>query len=280
MIGMKGPPAGVFMYFLPGTNRTAATVDEFKKRGLTDRIGECISERIAGHSAQITDLIKGPSGGAGTLVVPMPADGSIVDHPDYFPDHQTWHESQDGSGVWLGYDNRHPPNARGLARRKQTPGYSYDLLDNGDLWECPIIRRCFVLPQIPVYWTSLNGPDLVRRPMPEYEQVWANSQHWITEEITGGMSAPAAIECATQCLALNYRVGLDELSALRLLVTGPTGPIRLVIEAALDFPWLRAAQSGDDPEKKKTYETIRDEWANSWRGLADFFPTTDRATAT
>ena len=274
--------AGVFRYWLSGSRVADVTPGLIRARGLADRLGDCVTGSISTQAAELTDWPSGPDGACGVIICPMPLSGDIVAAPGFAPDRQKWIDL--GEGVWLGWDLEHKPNATGLSRPKTIAGYAFDLLNDGDVWICPTIRRAVWTPAVPCYFSNLDG-ELRPVPRAEYREIWEKSAEWIITELKGGMTIEQAVDCAVRCLGLNYRVGLSELSALELLTNGDDGTTQRVIDSALDIPWFKAAREAPegDPKKKLWRGTLSALWSDSPSssdGAADSSATTSQAAPT
>lgn len=245
---------GTFRYYLPKAEPNKAgrvDIDVVKSRGLWDRLDDSVTGHLARDRYSCNPLAKGPDGGQGLLIVPEPHDGTPVERAEFVPEHQTWLQSERGN-YWIGTDNDHPPTPAGLVRRRVVEGYEHELGD-GNLWECPIIRRAIILPAVPCSYSRMNG-ELTHEPLPEYAPIFQRTLRFASEYAAGSnVPIPDQWELAIACLAINYRVGDEEVSLLRLL---NDRTLKAVLDAAFDIPWLRAALDGSDTQKKRAWDSI------------------------
>jgi hypothetical protein len=138
-------------------------------------------------------------------------------------------------------------------------GYEHELGD-GNTWLCPTIRRAIVFPAVPCSYRRMNGV-LQRQPLAKYAGIFERAQRWAAQYLGGdGVPPEEQWEASIECLRVNYRLGDEEASLLDVL-TDRTMP--LVLDAALDVPWLNEALSGSDPEKKSLLDWLHSELGTS-----------------
>jgi len=219
----------MFCYFLPNIKRVERA--ELAEFGLLDRLDANCHQRQAA---------TGPTGSAGLVVSMSSALG-------YYRDRQKWVPSQCGK-YWIGYEQ--PLTASDLARVEQLDGHSVRLEDGSD-WLIPVARSFVngcVLPQ-----SLALGPDgsVVTEVLPRYvafskraESIWENfiadcktqsGEPVETVEPSESFTVADYFNIAVEALALNYRVGPQEVSLLRLLTTAN---VLRIAQAIIDVPTL------------------------------------------
>lgn len=261
---------GVFRYFLPDTEPLAVTSDVICAKGLGDRLGDLFTPQgPAPRGVQCGKVYRGGPGGlCGTLIVPLPSDGGLVARADYHDD-QTWIKSERGD-YWIGSDPAEPPSPEGLLRTEVVNGYAHTLGD-GREWLCPTIRRGVVFPAVPCGYSRMNG-KLSRRPLSQYVPIFDRAMRWVAGYLGGdGLPPEDQWDAAVECLGINYRVGDEEASILELL---NDNTLRLVVEAAIDLPWLTEAVSGADPTKAEAWRAISSALESTALGVTDASPDT------
>lgn len=268
-------PASTFLYYLPRC--VICDAEELVRRGLADRLAETVCADELRSTLQRSNVTGGPDGGDGKLLVPMPSDRSIPVGAKYDAAAQTWRASAriiDGRpAYWVGWYTDAPPNPRGVRRFEMVDGYD-EILGDGRDWICPTIRSQLTLPGVPCALGRWNG-SYTSEPLPRYQAIWKQSQVWLAAWLSApGLGIEAQLEAAFDCLRLNYRIGHEEITALGLLTTETCG---LVVEAALDLPFLEAAVApGADGQKKNTAAHVLRELQSIAHGRTDDSPTTDR----
>lgn len=275
---------GTFLYYLPGLELDSVTGRptraQIEERGLWDRLDDCISEQIARERCAFSMVEGGPDGKTGLLVVPQPHDGGVIARLGYYAEHQTWMQSQIGN-YWIGTDNDHRPTPGGMARRRLVEGYDCELAD-GQRWQCPTIRTEILTARVPMTY-GMAGESVFGQVQERYREVWRESIRWCvrfledyqTHRMVDLLGSEEAFTGCVRCLAINYRVGVEEVTLLRLL---DDDSMEQIIDAAIDMPTFRDVHSeGGDPAKKKSWEQLLDGWRNSLRGSGDSTPDTPPA---
>lgn len=236
-----------FLYFLPGLGGINPKM--LSDRGLVSRFPA---------EYGVTGSIDGPfadgeicRGGCLVAASNRPA--------RYEPDRQQWMRLANGA-AWVGIeDTELPPGPADLERAVGVAGYSLTLADGND-WRIPLIRRwdpntlahVATLPSA-IAGELVNGKHkFVSAVKPQYAALDAKA-----ESIYAGfldkhtISIDQLMHDASELLALNYRVGVEEVALLGLL----TEPLALkLLGLAIDTPGLRAcgeaiAQSGLIPRQ-------------------------------
>ena len=238
-----------FLYFLPGRVALEPGDDALRETetGLAAVFGEASFD-----VAQVTGA--GPDGNSPGIVVALhpAAEDGVKPRCGYFADAQEWRECPrlPAGGYWLAFERGNPPGPADLARREQIAGHLVRLADGHD-WLVPAARvfpRGTALPE-----SLILGPDgeLVREILPRYaafggrvEALWAQLEKCLETDM-GALNrfrfAESEVELwllAAEALTLNYRLGTQEVSALKLL---STGTLEKVIQALVDWPTFEAA---------------------------------------
>ena len=214
---------------------------------------------LAGGPIATRECFAGPDGAAG-LILATDGEGVVA---DYEPDRQTWteipatlHAHHDGA-VYLGLPKdptERPGPAELLRNRNETvDGYPVTLGD-GNEWTVPLARVFPAGTRLP---ESLGiGPDgaVVRAILPKYIAASRDAERifdCIRDDygiLPDDVDRPAPIEddeafhLAAAALAINYRIGPVEASALGLLTTNNTST---VLMAFCDMPGFLNAREAD-----------------------------------
>jgi len=208
-----------FLYFIPGLS--AASADDIDTLGLSDVLGAF--------------AFRGCSVGP----VPDGAGGVVVASNDvaigYHPEKQVW---RDCGAFWIGWERDAMPDERDLRRDKTLPGI-----------ECELRPGCnWIIPPaawLPRFATWDNSGCWVEELEPEYVAVAALGDR-VREHLRilqgkeegEPMTFAELLDIAVAYLALNYRIGKHEASALRLLTRE-------------SLEWIQAVCSFDPQEAAK-----------------------------
>lgn len=238
-----------FLYFL--SNRDAGlSPEEIKAAGL----GYALAGPV--HQQHLTG--NGPGGVGGTLLAS--ADHCDASRVRYVPAEQEWIETANG---WLGRWKADTIGPRDLLQPKPLDGHFVELAD-GNRWLCPVarthgiegsaIRWYHALPQ-----TVAIGPDRKWKPgdvVPRYRRLWALNEAWWDVQLavayrSAGIGDTITFDfeglysSAAECLAVNYRLGPDEISLLGLF---DSDSARKILDALIDVPSVVALSA--ELEKK------------------------------
>lgn len=160
----------------------------------------------------------GPDKHGGLVFAASGFDSAIV---GYFPESQTW-EGVPGSEVWIGYYTARRPGPAELERKKLFGGHLVNLSD-GQKWLFPVARKMNGTTPLPKGYRHDGQAWVAEEVKEQYRKLYENAcALWnvIFEENTDGvrqLSVSEGLDIAVSALALNYRVGAHEVSALRLL---------------------------------------------------------------
>lgn len=248
-----------FLYFLPELQATGCSIEQLHAAGL-----QPIVEGLQVTDLALCDCSAGPSGSHGLVVVVPPAGGEPPPLIGYYPNRQTWEQF---GAVWIGRDQEQPPTPEGLARGPLLGGYDRQLGD-GNFWRCPTVRRAFVWPVVPQRYGRTAEGKTLRQVKPEYSGIWERSGRWaaglLTDDPAGELTLDEKIDAAVELLGLNYRVTDAEITLLGLL---DDDALQLIVEAAIDVPWLVEAET--DLQKKTTLQAILAELVSSSPGAEE-----------
>lgn len=164
----------------------------------------------------------------------------------YYPAEQTWHAVGDGKQLWIGIDTDSPPKPEEMKRRLLHGGYDLELGD-GNKWAIPVVRRTDGTTNLPTDMVFDAAGKLQEPLKPAYQQYWEASAEvcqWFFGESETGPDKAQALRLAVGVLGLNYRYGINEQAALRLI--DATNFLAL-LALSVDLPRVRAEQ---DAQKK------------------------------
>lgn len=227
-------------YFLPGVE--SVTRERIERAGLG-----YLFDGSRGPGPDVRETQSGPDGGPGRFFTVAGCRGrgelarELLDEDlareAGAPSRLSWSPIP-GGPAWLGLHLSAVPSPEDLARTKRVDGYEVELGD-GHLWTVPLVRKRGGETSLPraLRW---DGRDWRRGDVrPLYRALYAAGLR-IWEQVTAGADGePVTLtEETTTCvgaLALNYRVGPAEVSALGLL---DTDSAQRVVGALIDLPVL------------------------------------------
>lgn len=249
------PSSGVFLYFLPGYIKP--DVDgEAKKTTRSELLASPLAfvllDVLRTERLYQTHLVQhfvqvGPNGSSGVLLVAKALDWPDAHRIGFYANEQTWIECD---GYWLGHHNEIHPGPDSLQRLHFVDGYEYELGD-GNAWVAPVIRWPGGAANLPSRYARHRG-QFAKSVLPEFKTAWELAQ-WIWDAVLPGgpsVSEEKCFEVACECLGVNYRVGVEECSALGLLTSDTAAT---VFRAAVDVPRIQAYT---EEQSKKNVETV------------------------
>lgn len=257
----------VFAYFVPGLTIDKADDKAVEAVGLRPRLADCFGKLSRDRMVR-QNLDKGPSGGQGTLIVPQRVDEAEI--PLWSA--AKWDsEPSDNGKFWITWMKDQKPGPAALRRRSIVEGVPVEMLD-GNSWICPTIRKALCIPQLPCCYSRRNG-QVSRAVVPEYRDLWEASGTWAASYFSGQMPDADLFGASAQCLAVNYRLGDEELSILGLF--DGDGMVA-ALEAALDVQFFVDAKT--DQKKRGMLNDLLAA-VNSTPGAEDSIPNTESAAA-
>lgn len=245
---------GRVLYFIPSVQAAS--------EGILEELGISSALRDSPHASR--SAARGPGGTGGCVVVPTGTTNNERSF-GYFPKRQEWKQATNGK-YWLGKYTDNPPTPESMRRPEMITGHKVELQD-GNEWEIPVARVFPTGSGLPQ--SIILGPngELVAEALPQYaklskmaERVWDQFLAEVKDHSEPGVLAGAPDftvkeqwEIATEALAMNYIIGQEEVSFLRLFTTHNIGK---VWGALIDMPTMIAVnkeleEAAADPAKKK-----------------------------
>lgn len=239
-----------FLYFIEGQNTAAA--DIIAAAGLAYALGD-------GTAITTREALAGPGPkNRGGIVLAYGGDGKTDPASvGFWPDRQVWRPAGQAGGTYVGMPagpeaKTQKPGPADLMRAEPVGGYIVDLAD-GNPWIVPVAR---IFPEGTAFPQTLAiGPEgqLVSEPIEEFaaaagdaDRIWdaVRTDHDMLEdgEEPTAIDDIEAFRMAVRALAINYRVGPAEVSALKILTT--TNVLR-VLACFVDYPAFAAAELAD-----------------------------------
>lgn len=270
---------GVYLYYLPGTNKATLDRETVQKFGLGDVLRDCLETKTTFQRRLIVNQVHANGPGevrSGAILFAEPPDGLDVTHRvDYCPAEQEWVEC---GTYWMGWDKTRPPRPEFLARTPLITGYE-TVLGDGRAWICPTIRKGGRSPNIPRTMGIDTAGEFVMKVLPSYDWAWDLSAE-IFDRVFGAQSMAwaDAFRLAVSALGLNYRIGPHEASQLGLITTEN---FQRVAEAAIDWDVVKEllVDDSEDESVKKKDESAA-EPVSSTLGLQDGSQITTPVAAT
>lgn len=208
----------MFQYYLPGVARDDVTRDYLQQSPLAEILWDLLAKpalfearvrMFAVHSA-------GPDGSSGTIVAVMPT-GDLQFTPGVRAGQQWIEVATASPAYWIGLDPRAVPGPMDLARDHIVAGEEHELGD-GRVWMCPTVRRQGFSNGLPASWgIDPKTGDFVASPLPRYAAAWSAAEQIFDAQLSGEITRPEVLKLCVQMLGVNYRVGVHEVTLLKLL---------------------------------------------------------------
>lgn len=226
------------LYHVPGAAWLVPEPAHLAASGLADVLGGAPVEALP---------CAGPDGPGVLLYSP-------ADPPDlrgYRPERQVWRRRScslqppaSSPPSWVGYWKDSRPGPEDLVRSSPVPGHLVELGD-GHRWCVPIGRNCrdgnSGLPGAYV----LEAGALAVEVVDQYRDLWTDVQAlWVRKPHT----ETQLVAIAYRALAVNYRLGSDEINLLELV--GPHNAVA-ILGALLDFPTIAARSAALEAAQPK-----------------------------
>lgn len=238
-----------FLYFVEGTSTVNETHAALKAAGA--------AYVLEGKPQTTSGPTVGPEDKRGGAVAPSVGPGGTqvdIHHPDKL----RWTEvpgPEGKPGYWIGYDPTSKPTPADLALPTGFTGHPVELGD-GNTWLVPVARRLTGQAAFPQRLERIDGKWKTGDVVPAYADRWKKAcllwDHMTTStDDRPSLTIDDATEIIVEALALNYRLGPEEVNVLGLLDT-----LTLVAagEAIIDLPAvdelqkkLEAATSSSTP---------------------------------
>ena len=211
------------LYFFPGHSGMIRTAKDFPKP----------LPYLAGVSLECGVPAGGPGDLTGAMVatIPLVGDQPVCRYAPkgdgFVPGGQHWYAAD---GYWIGWEKERPPSPQELARTKTLAGDEVTLTD-GQQWTIPVLHGAFLT--LPTRWRR-SGAEVTEEVDPQYAELCAKAVEWMDyckamdkpdSEAETSAARWGIVECFDYCaavLGVNYRLGVDEVSALGLI--GGVGP--------------------------------------------------------
>jgi len=238
-----------------------------RERGLDLVLADCLG---VPDPLIVTAVSRGPGDATGVVLYPKPSSKKVPEHLGYVPAYQTWRpegELAPRPGVplrYVGWITDEPPEPEDLERASRVSGYTVMVGHPGRGWHVPIARARDGRPgTLPADWRFEKGKP-VRRIKQQYLQLFelAGKAHDAfngSAETRGQIKDEELALLAVEALAVNYRLGPEEIDALAYLgrpLLDDDSLLQIML-ALIDkqFLALAAAAFEADDQKKTTPES-------------------------
>lgn len=243
-----------FLYYLPGVPFQDVTLERLRESNLYGPLRDCLEtpatfgQRLAVRAVHA----NGPDKMSGSIV------STSGDGLGYYPSRQTW---QQIGGKWIGYETLPTPEA--LSRPRQIAGYEREL--NGQTWIVPTVRRGGVRPTLPRKMGVAPDGSFQMVLRDEWRGPWDLSSEMMDLIIHPGktIAFERAFALCVEMLAINYRVGPEEISILGSL---DTENWESVFHAVCDIPFIE--EHAPDPNEETPAPSGEAGEVNSTHGVA------------
>ncbi len=235
----------MFFYYLPGVAPDQVTRETLQAGPLAPIFWDLLrSPALFEARIRVFHIhAHGPDKLSGCIVAAMPA-GGLEGPPPGMRDGQSWTRVADGN-YWIGFDQDAPPAPDELQREYVVTGPEHELGD-GRIWTCPIVRRQGVQNALPSRWgVDPTTGEYASTMLPRYSAAWAAAGKILNAQFGGELSRQGALDLCVQMLAINYRIGVHEVSLLGLL---DDTNWKLIWRAATDADFLDEWLESQQPD--------------------------------
>ena len=238
--------SGLFLYFLPGRERDSVTRTTLLTTPLAEPLADVLRNDRTYQAGIVQHFVSvGPNRSSGVLIAAKPSNWPDVHRVGYYPEEQSWRDCGD---FWLGYVGSCKPGPESLQRETLITGYDYELGDE-QIWLAPIIRYPAGSGNLPMTMEVDRQGQFVQSVVSSYAWAWELAcKIWDTYFIGDGVTREDVFRFAVKILAVNYRVGPHECSALGLF-NSTTAP--LVLKAAIAEPMIREMMEQEESKKNQ-----------------------------
>ncbi len=228
-----------FLYFIP-KQKGPVSIDTVQGLGL-------------GYAFEDTVLVcnanTGPGGKPGTVICSTDKYFS----PGYRKSKQTWRKML-GTDIYLGWEKDKKPTEETLIRPDPIEGHAVKLGD-GQNWSIPIARYVngsTAFEKVNVFDGTEWIPGTVKE---QYKKLFNDAcSKWdtmINAEVGKSITFTDDCNIVSNAMAINYRIGPHEISALGLLTTQTQ---RKALQAVVDWPTLEEMAAEYESKKKADLE--------------------------
>lgn len=240
---------GLFLYFLPATEADEITRDGIASGPLSLAFSDALrTPRTFTEMTIRTNVTKGPSGSSGTIIAVHSLKWASTHQVGYYPEKQTW---RDCGTFWLGYANDAKPGPDSLQRDQIVTGYEQELGDDR-IWVAPIVRYPAGNTNLPQSMGIDGAGQFVESVVSSMQWAWALAcDVWDRYVMGDGLQRDEIFGMSVKCLAINYRLGPHEATALGL-IDGPKA--KEILQAAIAGPMIDDMMS-EEAKKNQTVDT-------------------------
>lgn len=197
-------------------------------------------------------MANGPGGNAGVLVYPRPPHGELPQVLKLDLSRQEWMQVGDGSVRWIGWVPGDLPSPADLERQQTYAGYLVTD-EQGCQWSVPIARSpAAQLGSLPKDFVFDENGEPVTVIKSEFDGLWKISQEvwdYFNSPEDFKRDDPWLIKRAAETLSVNYRLGPQEINAMRKLGHSvlDSNTVRNVLLALIDYELVTVLKKKEQP---------------------------------
>ena len=253
---MGGSRMAGFWHFLPGLRQSDLLgPDRTVRTEIIERVG------LAGVLADarrhpddliITPLDRGPEGQQGLLLYPVPPRGDLPKNPSYDPDTQRFERR---GPRWIGWLPENPPTPLDLERRVLINGY-FIADECNNQWVIPTARgKDHDLGGLPFELVFGDDDEPQAKVSGKFSKFWNDAKRVYDHLNDVAVESTAWLgRTAATALAVNYRIGDQELACLSLMERG-LFQADFLLHALMSIVDFNAPADYLTLKKKLTYQT-------------------------